>query len=75
MAQFTASVILDESAKADEIRNPAKVLYDQPLSGSRLASSAGGLGRDDELRHSLLRGEVACRYSAELNRRFLKCPY
>ena len=24
------------------------------LSGSRLASAAGGLGRDDELRHSLL---------------------
>ena len=37
------------------------------LSGSRLAFRFAGLGRDDELRHSLLRGEGACRYPAELN--------
>jgi hypothetical protein len=37
------------------------------LSGSRLASASGGLGRDDELRHSRLREEGTCRRPAELN--------
>jgi hypothetical protein len=36
--------------KANEIRNPVKTQYNQILSGSRLASAACGLGRDDELR-------------------------
>ncbi|MFA9613408.1 MAG: hypothetical protein ACERK9_05625, partial [Deltaproteobacteria bacterium] len=40
----------------------------QIICGSRLASAAGGLGRDDELRHSLLRGEGACSYRAEPNK-------
>jgi hypothetical protein len=37
------------------------------LSGSRLASAAAGLGRDDELPESLLRAEDTCSYHAELN--------
>jgi hypothetical protein len=37
------------------------------LSGSRLASAACGLGRDD-VRHSLLRGEGLCSYRVELNK-------
>ena len=49
MSQFAEPVIPDESAYADEIRNPVKVQYNQILSGSRLASAAAGLGRDDEL--------------------------
>ena len=53
--------------KASEIRNPVKVQYNQILSGSRLASAGGGLGRDDKLRESLLRGEGICSYHAELN--------
>jgi hypothetical protein len=53
MSQLAEPVIPDESAYASEIRNPVKVQYDQILSGSRLASAAGGLGQDDELRHSL----------------------
>ena len=47
-----------------------KVQYNQVLSGSRLASRLAGLGRDDELRHCLLRGEghvVIVR--SEINRR------
>jgi hypothetical protein len=48
---------------ADEIRNPVKVQYNQILFGSRLASAAGGLGRDDSLRHSLLEGRGAKRVS------------
>ena len=39
----------------------------QILSGSRLASATAGLGRDDTLGHSLLRGEGTCSYPAELN--------
>ena len=35
-----------------------QVQYNQILSGSRLASAARGLGRDDELRRSLLRIEI-----------------
>ena len=38
------------------------------LSGSRLASAPGGLGRDDELRYSLLRGEGTCSYPRELSK-------
>ncbi len=49
MSQFAEPVIPDESAYADEIRNPLKVQYNQILSGSRLASRFAGLGRDDEL--------------------------
>jgi hypothetical protein len=47
--QFAMPVIPDESAYADEIRNPAKGQYNKAISGSRLASAACGLGRDDEL--------------------------
>ena len=48
MSQFAEPVIPDEAAyKAGEIRNPVKVQYNQILSGSRLASAVGGLGRDD----------------------------
>ena len=54
--------------KADEIRNPVKIQYNHSLSGSRLASRFAGLGRDDESQHSLLRGEWACVYHAELNK-------
>ena len=45
-----------------------KVQYNQIFSGSRLASAAVGLGRDDELRHSLLRREGTCSYPVELNK-------
>ena len=38
------------------------------LSGSRLASAAAGLGRDDELRHSPMRCQGTCSYRAELNK-------
>jgi hypothetical protein len=43
MSQFAAPVIPDER------RFAVKVQYNQILSGSRLASAWGGLGRDDEL--------------------------
>ena len=61
-------VIPDESAWAGEIGNPEKGQYNHILSGSRLASRFAGLGRDDELRHSLLRGEGTYCYRAELLR-------
>ena len=32
-----------------DVRNPMIIQYNRILSGSRLASAAGGLGRDDEL--------------------------
>ncbi len=67
MSQFAAPVIPDESAKADEIRNPLKVQYNQILSGSRLAPAPGGLGRDDELRGSRLRLEGTSSDHAEVN--------
>jgi hypothetical protein len=35
----------------------SKICNSLIFAGSRLASASGGLGRDDELRHSLLRGE------------------
>jgi hypothetical protein len=38
------------------------------LSGSRLASAAAGLGRDDELRHSPMRCQGTSSYRAELNK-------
>jgi hypothetical protein len=38
------------------------------LSGSRLASAAAGLGRDDELRYSPMRCQGTCSYRAELNK-------
>jgi len=41
------------SASRGEIRNPVKVQYNHIFPGSRLASTAGGLDRDDELRNSL----------------------
>jgi hypothetical protein len=41
----------------------------QIFSGSRLASAAAGLGRDDTVGHRLLRGEGTCNYTAELNGR------
>jgi len=41
----------------------------QTFSGSRLASAAAGLGRDDILGVRLLRGEGTCKYTAELNGR------
>ena len=40
------------TASRGENRNPVKSQYNQISPGSRLAS-AGGLGRDDDLRHSL----------------------
>jgi hypothetical protein len=67
ISQPADPVIPDESAQADEIRNPAKVQYNQVFSGSRLASRLAGLGRDDELPHSLPREEGICSYRAELN--------
>ena len=67
MSQFAAPVIPDESAKADEIRNPLKVQYNQILSGSRLVPAPGGLGRDDELRGSRLRLEGTSSDHAEVN--------
>jgi len=50
MSQFAEPVI------PDEIGNPVKVQYNQIIPGSRLKSAAGGLGWDDKLRHSLLKG-------------------
>ena len=46
------------AALRGEIRNPVKVQYNQILSGSRLASAAAGLGRDDELRNILWCEEI-----------------
>jgi len=67
MSQFAEPVIPDERRFAGEIRNPVKGQYNQILSGSRLASAGGGLGRDDELRRSLLRADGICSYPAELS--------
>ena len=67
MSQPADPVIPDESAQADEIRNPAKVQYNQVFSGSRLASRLVGLGRDDELPDSLPKEEGTCSYRAEPN--------
>ncbi len=54
---MTEPVIPDESAhRADKIRNQVTVQYNQTISGSRLASAGGGLGRDDRLRRSPLKG-------------------
>jgi hypothetical protein len=78
MSQFAAPVIPDERRFA--VRDPESSessmtsfgvwfpAFAGTLSGSRLASAAGGLGRDDELRHSLLREEGTCSYRAELNK-------
>ena len=49
MSHFEGTVIPDESALAGEIRNQVKAQHNEILSGSRLASAVGGLGRDDEL--------------------------
>ena len=48
------------AASRGEFRNPVRVQYTEVISGSRLASAVGVLGRDDEMRHSLLgeRGHV-----------------
>jgi len=62
MSQFAEPVI------PDEIRNPVQVQYNQTFSGSRLASAAAGLGRDDELPHSLWRKEKMCGYRAKLSK-------
>jgi hypothetical protein len=43
-------VIPDEDAEGERGPESSKSSYDQVISGSRLASAAGGLGRDDELR-------------------------
>jgi hypothetical protein len=57
---FTDNRLLKKSANGPkrhtgrdevEIRYPVNVQYNQILSGSRLASAATGLGRDDELRN------------------------
>ncbi len=78
MSQFTEPVIPDERRFAG--RDPESSensitsfgvwfpAFAGTLSGSRLASAAGGLGRDDELRHSLLGGEGTYSYPAELNK-------
>jgi hypothetical protein len=68
MSQFTEPVIPDErrfAGRDPESSEGSMTSFDVwfpagTLSGSRLASAAGGLGRDDELRHSLLgeRGHV-----------------
>jgi hypothetical protein len=49
IVQTVEIVIPDESAKADEIRNPTRFVYSPILPGSRLASRFARLGRDDEL--------------------------
>jgi hypothetical protein len=64
MSQFTEPVIPDErrfAGRDPESSESSITSFDiwfpafaGTLSGSRLASAAGGLGRDDELRHSLL---------------------
>jgi hypothetical protein len=46
---------------------PFGISFAGTLSGFRFASGFAGLGRDDELRESLLRGEGTCSYHAELN--------
>ncbi len=78
MSQFTEPVIPDERRFAgrdpESSENSIKSFgawfpaFAGTLSGSRLASAAGGLGRDDALRHSLLGGEGTCSYPAELNK-------
>jgi hypothetical protein len=78
MSQFTEPVIPDErrfAGRDPESSENSITSFDVwfpafagTLSGSRLASAAGGLGRDDELRHSLLGGEGTCSYPAELNK-------
>ena len=67
MSQFAEPVIPDESAPGG--RDPESSersitsfgvwfpAFAGTLSGSRLASTAGGLGRDDVLRHSTLKGK------------------
>ncbi len=77
MSQFAEPVIPDESASGG--RDPESSessmtsfgvwfpAFAGTLSGSRLASRFAGLGRDDESRHSLLRGEGVCGYHAELS--------
>ena len=57
MSQIAESVIPDESAMADEIRNPVKTQYDQISFGSRLAFRLAELARDDEFRHNVKRVE------------------
>jgi hypothetical protein len=68
MTQFAEPVIPDESALVDEIRKPVRIQYNQIISRSRLASRFAGLGRDDESRNSLLKGEGGCGDQAELNK-------
>ena len=54
------------AASRGEIRNPLKNQFNQVLYGSQLASALSGLGRDDELRPSLLSREGTYSYPAEL---------
>jgi len=77
MSQFAEPVIPDELRFAEqdpESSESSMASFDVwfpafagTLSGSRLASASGGLGRDDELRRSLLREERTCTCPAELN--------
>jgi len=81
MSQFAEPVIPDERRLA--VRDPESSegsmtsfgvwfpAFAGTLSGSRLASAASGLGRDDELRRSLLRGEGTCNYPEELSEQAL----
>ena len=81
MSHFAEPVIPDELRFAErdpESSECAMTSFDVwfpafagTLSGSRLASSPDGLGRDDELRYSLLRGEGTCSYSAETKQTFI----
>ncbi len=78
MSQFTEPVIPDERRFAgrdpESSENSIKSFgawfpaFAGTLSGSRLASAVGGLGRADAWRHSRLGGEGTFSYPAELNK-------
>jgi hypothetical protein len=57
MTQFDESVIPDEHRFAGRDPESREKSNYKIISGSRLASTVGGLGRDDEFRHSLLKEE------------------
>ena len=77
MSRFAEPVIPDERRFAGRDPESSEIsmtsfgfwfpAFAGTLSGSRLASAAGGLGRDDELQHSLSGGEGTCSYPAELS--------
>ena len=77
MSRFAEPVIPDErrfAGRDPESSESSMTSFDVwfpafagTLSGSRLASAGGGLGRDDELQHSLSGAEGTCSYPAELS--------